>query len=125
QRALLEARAHVSRVASRERELEAIVREPRTGGAHVLGDAGRAGGRTDGSEPDGVVRGDDADVGEPVLERRVEDELAPSGARRGAKAVDFRARCAGLFRVQREGASADADGSEQEAVTGERRVESP
>ena len=71
----------------------------------------------------GVVSSDDADVGEAVLEGGVEEELAParSAPRRGwPRALP---RLPDAVGVDGEGAAADLDRAEEEAVPGEVRVE--
>src|SRR5207245_1087151 len=78
ERTLLEARLHAARGACGHLRVEAVVREPAARAAHVLGDPARARCRADGAERASVLRRDDPDVGEPVLERRVEEQLTPA-----------------------------------------------
>ena len=61
--------------------LEAVVGEPGLVARASSASAGGAGGRADRAERARVVGGDDADVGQPVLERGVEEQLAPAALR--------------------------------------------
>ena len=86
--------------------------------------AARAAG-PDSSEPLRVGDGDEADVGEAVLERRVEEQFPPGAGRVCAECGENLARRLDYPGIERELASADADRVEEEAVTAERRVEAP
>ena len=125
ERALLDPCLDVAGGAPGDDGREALVGEARTVLAHVVGEAGGASGRPDGAEPLGVLGADDPDAGEPVLERRVEEQLAPAASRVCAERGQLVARGAHGRGVQSERAAADADRAEQEAVTGELRVQPP
>ena len=105
--------------------VEAAVCQARALLADVLGEPGGARGGPDRAEPLRVGGGDDADVGEAVLERCVEEQLAPGARRIGPERGELLARAADCVAIQRELAAADADRAEEEAVTAQRRVEPP
>ena len=117
ERPLLEPRLHVAGRPLRDDGEEALVGEVRAVGAQVLGEPGRPRAGSDGAEPLGVGGGDDADVGEAILEGGVEEELAPAAERGRVDGGKLFTCSPDLLRVERELAAADADRVEEEAVS--------
>jgi hypothetical protein len=81
ERQLLETRPHVPDGPPRDDGLEPVVGKTSARRAGVLREPRRTRGRPDGAEPLDRYRGDDAYVRQPVLEGRVEEELAPAAGR--------------------------------------------
>ena len=91
--ALFEAGAHVAARSLADGRLEAVVGQPAfLAGARVVRDSRAARGRADSSEKDGLGAAEYADVDQPVLERGVEGEVAPSGLRVALQTVEHVAR---------------------------------
>ena len=111
ERALLEPRLDVAGGALGDDRLEAVVGEPGRGCAHVLGERRRR------ARPGPTRRArrassavDDADVGQPVLERGVEEQLAPAALARSARIAASSSRAARTASASSvELAAADAD----------------
>src|SRR5581483_1805728 len=123
--ALLEPRLDVAGNTARSDGLEAVVGQSVGGCADVLGDAAGSGGGSDRAEGEGVLARNDADVGEPVLEGAVEEELAPGASRLGLDPLELCAGCDDRVPLDRERAAGDGDRAEEEAVPGQRGVEPP
>ena len=100
-----------------------LVGEARTVPAHVFGQSRGARRRSDGAESLGGLGVDDPDVGEPVLKRCVEEQLAPAALRVRAESGELLATGAHGAGIESECAPADADRPEEEAVAGERCVQ--
>ena len=91
ERALLEPRLHVARRAHAARRARIPRRRAGSSSRARPPRAGRARGGPDRAEPLDVGRGHDADLGQAILERRVEEQLAPHALGVRANRGDLRA----------------------------------
>ena len=95
---------------------EVVVREPRASGSRVDRQTSGTRCRTSRTEPSRFLRAHDADVDEAVVERAVEDELAPARCCLGAQGSSSSSRAdRDRSAVECDLAPADPDGPEEEA----------